>query len=293
MAVYGRSYRRYTGELTPPRSRFLIFPRYAYETVFQSKLFVVFFSICFVMPFVGLLIIYLHHNLSALNFLGLPAEQLQRAVPIDKGFFYRGLWYQGGLSFLLVFLVGPALVAPDLRNNGLALYLSRPFSRTEYVLGKLSVLLILLSAITWVPGMLLFFFQALLEGAGWLGGHLRLGAAILIGSWVWIVFLSLLTLAISAWVRWKPVARIALIVIFYVTIGFGNAINGILNTWWGTLISAWYVIGSIWTRLFDMPVSNDFRALPPPGPAWAALIGGSLFCLWLLSRRIRAYEVVR
>ena len=52
-------------------------------------------------------------------------------------------------------------MSPDLRNNGLPLYLSRPFSRTEYVLGKMSVLLILLSAITWVPGLLLFLFQAL------------------------------------------------------------------------------------------------------------------------------------
>jgi ABC-2 type transport system permease protein len=293
MAVYGRSYRRYTGDLTPAWSRFLIFPRYAYETVFKSRMFVVFYALCFAVPFVGLLLIYLRHNVSALAVLDLPVEELTRVLPIDKGFFYRGLWFQGALSFLLVFLVGPALVSPDLRNNGLALYLSRPFSRSEYVLGKMSVLLILLSAITWLPGLLLFLFQAYLEGGGWLGQHLRLGFAIFVGSWVWILFLSVLALAVSAWVKWKPVARIALIVIFFVTIGFGNAINGILNTWWGTLISAWYVIGSIWTSLFDMPVSNDFDALPPPGPAWAALIAGSLICLWLLSRRIRAYEVVR
>ena len=45
MAVYGRSYRRYAGVLTPTWSRFLIFPRYAYETVFKSKLFVGFFAL--------------------------------------------------------------------------------------------------------------------------------------------------------------------------------------------------------------------------------------------------------
>ncbi|MFL6289909.1 MAG: hypothetical protein ACJ759_03345 [Thermoanaerobaculia bacterium] len=291
MAVYGRSYRRYSGVLTPAWSRFLIFPRYAYETVFKSKLFVAFYSVCFLMPFVGLLLIYLHHNMSALSFLDLPAEELKKFLPINNTFFYTGQWVQGGLSFLLVLLVGPALVSPDLRNNGLALYLSRPFSRSEYVLGKMSVLLILLSAITWVPALLLFFFQAYLEGSGWLGANLKLGFAIFVGSWAWILFLSLMVLAVSAWVKWKPVARIALIVIFFVSIGFAGAIAGILHTSAGTLVAPWLVIGSIWSGLFNIPLDGDF--LPAPAAAWTSLIAGGLICLWLLSRRIRAYEVVR
>ena len=290
MAVYGRSYRRYSGVLTPAWSRFLIFPRYAYETVFQSKLFVAFFALCFLVPFAGLLMIYLHHNMSALSFLNLPAEELKQFLPIDKKFFMMGTWFQGALSFLMVLLIGPALVSPDLRNNGLALYLSRPFSRSEYVLGKMSVLLILMSAITWIPGMLLYFFQAYLEGAGWLASHLRLGFAIFVGSWAWILFLSILTLAVSAWVKWRPVARIALIVIFFVSMGFAGVIGEILDTSAGTLVAPWFVIGSIWGGLFDVPVDGF---MPSPGAAWASLITGTLVCLWLLSRRIRAYEVVR
>lgn len=292
MAVYGRSYRRYSGVLTPAWSRFLIFPRYAYETVFKSKLFVAFFAACFLMPFAGLLIIYLHHNLSALNFLSLPLEELKQELPIDKQFFYFGTWFQGALSFLLVLLIGPALVSPDLRNNGLALYLSRPFSRSEYVLGKISVLLILLSAITWVPGMLLFLFQSYLDGAGWFASHLRLGFAIFVGSWVWILFLSILMLMVSAWVKWRPVARIAMIVIFFVSMGFAGAIGEILDSWAGMLVSPWFVIASIWSHLFGIPI-DDGNFLPPPAVAWTALIAGGLICLWLLSRRIRAYEVVR
>ncbi|HET9225813.1 MAG TPA: hypothetical protein VFR31_04050 [Thermoanaerobaculia bacterium] len=290
MAVYGRSYRRYTGVQTPAWSRFLIFPRYAYETVFKSKLFVAFYSLCFLAPFAGLLLIYLHHNLSALSFLDLPAEELRSFLPINNQFFFTGTWFQGGLSFLLVLLIGPALVSPDLRNNGLALYLSRPFSRSEYVIGKMSVLLILLSLITWIPGLLLFFFQAYLDGAGWLGKNLWVGSAIFVGSWAWILFLSLMALTVSAWVKWRPVARIALIVIFFVSMGFAGAVGGILNTDLGTLVAPWFLIASIWGSLFD--VAQD-GFMPSPGAAWASLITGSLLCLWLLSRRIRAYEVVR
>ena len=75
--------------------------------------------------------------------------------------------FQTGLAFLLTVLIGPPLISRDLANNALPLYLCRPLSRAEYVIGKMSVLMILISAITWIPGELLFLFQSYLEGAGW------------------------------------------------------------------------------------------------------------------------------
>ena len=62
------------------------------------------------------------------------------------------------------------------------LYLCRPFSRAEYVLGKMSVLVFLLSLITWVPGLILFVIQAQPGGLGldrgrtcWIAGSLFVG----------------------------------------------------------------------------------------------------------------------
>ena len=192
-------------------------------------------------------------------------------------------------------LVGPALVSPDLRNNGLPLYLSRPFSRTEYVLGKAAVLALLMSAITWVPGLLLFFFQSYLDGASWMGNNLGIGMAIFVGSWIWIAVLSLLSLAVSAWVKWKPVARISLLILFYVPWGFAQVLNATQDTWWGFLVALWPTMTTVWTRLFGLPLeAADYRGNPMPlGAAWFALTACCLISLWLLSRRIRAYEVVR
>jgi ABC-2 type transport system permease protein len=290
MAVYERSYGRYTGPATPERTRFLILPRYAYEVVLKSKLFVGFLTLCFAPHLFALLVIYLYHNASALQFLGLTPEKLAQAFPISNNFFFHGLWVQGALCFILVLFVGPALVSPDLRNNGLPLYLSRPFSRTEYVLGKMSVLAILLSAITWVPGMLLLLLQGYLEGPGWLARNWRISLGVLAGSLVWIVYLSLFALAVSAWMKWKPVARITLALLFFVLMGFGGAISGILDTRWGLVVSPWHVIDAVWMSLFGLSPGDE---LPPIGPSWVALVAGCLVFLWLLSRRIRAYEVVR
>jgi len=291
MAVYERNYGRYQGELTPPWSRFLILPRYAARDVFDSRMFVAFYALCFLLPFAGLLMIYLHHNLAALKFIELPLDQLKEALPINATFFRRGIEFQSWLCFLMALFVGPALVAPDLRNNGLPLYLSRPFSRTEYVLGKLAVLVVLMSLVTWIPGLLLFLFQGYLEGAGWLGNNLRIGAAILAGSWAWILVVSLVALAISAWVKWKPVARVSLLIVFFVLAGFAEALNVALDTWWGNLLSLSTAMNKLWFFLFGQ--EDTERWTQPVWAGWLTILGGCALALWLLSRRVRAYEVVR
>src|SRR6185369_3031923 len=196
MAVYEQTYRRYTGELTAQESRFLVPLRYALRDVFASKLAFLLLILGVLVPLTAAVIIYLHHNLTALKALNLPLDQV---IPIDQLFFEKIIAIESSIGFFLALVIGPGLIAPDVRNNALPLYFSRPFSPAEYVLGKLGVLVALLSAITWVPGLLLFLFQASLE-TDWAGAHLGLAWAIFAASWEWILVLSLLTLALSAWV---------------------------------------------------------------------------------------------
>src|SRR4029079_7899966 len=105
-------------------------------------------------------------------------------------FFRVLLMIKSSFGFLLAVLLGPALISRDLANNALPLYLCRPFSRAEYVMGKMSVVLILLSAIMWVPGLLLFLFQSYLGGWQWFTANLYLAGAIFVGSLVWMLLLT-------------------------------------------------------------------------------------------------------
>src|SRR5262245_5289605 len=288
MAVYDRAYRRYEGPATSERWRFLVLPRYAYEEILKSKIFIAFLVLCCV-PFIAeAVVVYLHHNLSAMRRLELP---LDRLIPIDARFFREFVvGVQSAFAFFLALFVGPGLVSPDLRNNALPLYLSRPFSRGEYVLGKLAVLLILLSAVTWVPALLLFVLQGTLAGLGWLRDNAWMAGAILASSLAWIVTLSLLTLAISAWVKWKPVARITLLALFFVLRGWAEALNASFDTDWGGIVSLMRVNETVRAALFR---ADPLRGAPPVWSAWMALAVVCLLSLWLLSRRVRAYEVVR
>jgi ABC-2 type transport system permease protein len=304
MAVYEHTYKEYLGKLTPEWSRFLVIPRHAFRDVFKSKLFTAFFIVCFIPLLIEAILIYLHHNVNALAIFKVDVRQL---IPIDAYFFQTFVSVQGTFAFFVTLLVGPPLVARDLRNNALPLYLCRPFSRSEYVLGKMSVLLILLSAITWVPQLLLFLFQAYLEGASWFVNNLSIASAIFIGSLVWILLLALLSQAVSALVKWRVIASAALLGIFFIPSVFGEVVNNIFMTRWGNIISLGALIKNVTAGLFGTFVRASGHVTawdgrigrevilsePPLWASWLALFVVCVICLALLSRKVKAYEVVR
>src|SRR6267143_326824 len=303
MAVYKHTDRQYAGPLTPEWSRFLIIPRHAFRDVFKSKLFTAFFVICFAPLLLEAILIYLHHNVNALAILKVNVREL---LPIDATFFEAFVGVQAGFAFLLTLLVGPPLVARDLRNNALPLYLCRPFSRAEYVFGKMCVVLILLSAITWAPGLLLFLFQSYLEGFSWFVGNLWLASAILLSSLAWILLLTLLSQTISALVKWRMAASAALLALYLIPSVFAEVVNEIFVTRWGHIISIDALRRNVTAGLFGTFVQasrqvTDFDGSfarevilnePPIWCSWFALFLICAICLALLSRRVKAYEVV-
>jgi ABC-2 type transport system permease protein len=304
MAVYELTYKQFLGKLTPEWSRFMVIPRHALRDVFKSKLFTAFFVFCFIPLLVEAILIYLHHNVNALAILKINVREL---LPIDASFFLTFVTVQNSFAFFVTLLVGPPLVARDLRNNALPLYLCRPFSRAEYVLGKMTALLVLLSAMTWVPQLLLFAFQSYLEGARWFVDNIWMAGAIFVGSLVWIILLALLSLAISALVKWRVIASAALLGLFFIPSVFGEVINQIFRTRWGSLISINANRNNVTAGLFgqfqqattfvidfDGEVATRIALTEPPlWVSWTVLFLISVVCLALLSRKVKAYEVVK
>ena len=285
MAVYRRTYTSYSGALTPAWSRCLVLFRYSRRNLFRSKFQTGFFVLCFFYPLLCLIGIYLAHNLSFLErYSG--SKQL---LTIDNKFFFVFITVQGVLGFMLTAFTGPGLISPDLANGALPLYFCRPFSRAEYVLGKASVLAILLSEITWLPGLVLFAVQASLAGSSWTWDHLWIVSSLVLSSCLWIAILSLLAMALSAWVKWRIVAAALLLAVLFFGGGFGQAINTVMRTQSGHFIDIVYLIGTVWTSLFR--IDND-RGMSSSA-AWIALLLYCGICLALLVRKVRAYEVVK
>ena len=287
MTVRDRTFRRYDGPTTALRWRFLVLFRYSWKQVFSTRLVTALYALSFAPLLIAATIVYLRHNVPALDAMEVDVSEL---VAIEGGFFNALMRTQGFILFVLTAIVGPGLVSPDLANNGLPLYLCRPFSRTEYVLGKLSVLGLLGSTITWVPLLLIFVFQASLE-TGWLATHWHLASAVFFGSLAWIVVLALLALALSAWVKWRILAAAMMFAVFFVSGGFGEFVNKLFDTDYGDLLSPGKLIFTVWDAMIHGSGSPLVEI-----PVAAAWIGLAVFCAFfvlVLNRKLRAYEVVR
>ena len=287
MAVHDRRYRGYDGTLTPLQGRWRVLPRFAWEGVFKSRLFAGFFALCFAWPVGAALFIYLHHNLKALSNIGLEGVRL---APVNATFFATFMGVQcfvlGGIMALLI---GPGLVSPDLSNGALPLYLARPITRTGYVVGKMTTLALLISAITWVPGVILFLLQSWLEGWSWFAAHLTTLVAIVVGAGIWIVAISLLALATSAVAKRKVVAQTFLLGVVIFGSVAGQAVNVMFDTQLGYVFNLPAVMHGVWEGLFRVPLNAQLS----PALSWLALIGLCAASVSVVARRLRAFEVVK
>jgi ABC-2 type transport system permease protein len=293
--VYDHRYRGFDGERRPSRWLFLTLTRIGLSEVFSSRLLLVLFVASCLPSAVAAAVIYVANNTDALQVIQIDnVEEILRSF--EGSFFFWFLVVQSMFAFLLASFAGPNLVGPDLVHGAMPLYLSRPISRADYVLGKLGVLLILLSAVTWLPGLLLTGLQISVAREGWLAERWRIPLGMFVGSWIWIVLLALLALAISAWIRWRPLATSSLFIVFVVGSAFGAVVNQTLDTRWGKLLMLGEMAKTIWGNLFGgaAVVRGDWsRDALPTWVCWLGLATACVAALLILHKKIRAYEVVR
>ena len=199
------------------------------------------------------------------------------------------------MSFFLTAWAAPGMVSKDFANSSIQLYLSRPLSRAEYILGKVSVLGVLLSCTTWIPALLLFLLHAGMQGHGWLWDNLWMAGAIILSGLIGIALVTLLSMALAVWVKWRIAATGLMLATFFVLPGFGAAVNLILRTPMGSLLNLPYMIVLDWTRLFRLPwhLQGGRFGIVPLWSAWAMLLFVCAFSVWLLHRKLKAREVER
>jgi ABC-2 type transport system permease protein len=292
MAVYKRTYRAYSGALTPSWSRFSVLSRYGLSKILESRPFTAFIMACMVPFVVALVFVYVVHNTAVQAVLNV---RMGPNALVDNLFFFRFMGIEAWMAFLLTAWFGPGMISKDFANHGIQLYLSRPLSRAEYLLGKISVLAILLSCTTWIPALLLFVINAQMVGRGWGWENLWIAGAIVVSGLLWIALISLVAMALAVWVRWRIAATALIFALFILLPGFGEAMNVILRTHWGKLLNLGYLISTVWGHLFLTGPQLRFTGFNqiPLWSAWAMLLAVCAFSLWILNLRLRAREVER
>jgi ABC-2 type transport system permease protein len=286
MAVYRRGYHRYQGRITGHWTRFAVLPRFAWRRLFQLRLVVLLMVVAMIWPMLCALFIYLTNHADLLKGLG---KEFQSFIEVNGRFFMIFMNVQAAFAIFLAALVGPGLIAPDLANNALPLYFSRPLTRSEYAAARLTVLFGMLSIITWVPGLLLFGMQVGMAGGWWFWANWTIGSGIVAGFAIWVLLVSMVALAGSAYVKWRIVAGAFVLGFFFILSGVSVMINAVFRVTWGHALNPAWAVNRIWCSMFSVE--------PPEGPGlWAcALVLATLVLLFalVLERKLRPVEVVK
>jgi ABC-2 type transport system permease protein len=242
--------------------------------------------VAFVWPLLCAGFVYLTNHVELLQ--GLEPE-FRAFIQVNGSFFAIFMYVQGVCAIFLAALAGPGLLAPDLANNALPLYFSRPLTRWSYALARLTVIVGMLSVITWIPGLILFLLQVGLAGGWWFVANWTLGVGVVAGFLLWLVVLGLVAMASSAYVKWRVVASAVTLAFFFILSGVSAMIDAVFRVTWGHILDPAWAVNRVWRGLLGVD--------PPEGPGvGASMVALAAFVLVLvvvIERKLRPVEVVR
>src|SRR2546423_7429004 len=147
MPIHDQGYKRYGGSRAGGRAWLVMF-RTGVLGMFGNRRWIMLMIASWIQFVVRAVMFYLAANFSQ-------AALVAPSAATFRDFFDK----QDLFVFLVTITLGAASIAADRRANALQIYLSKPLTRAEYILGKLSVLLAFLLFITWVPAILLLILQ--------------------------------------------------------------------------------------------------------------------------------------
>jgi ABC-type transport system involved in multi-copper enzyme maturation permease subunit len=264
--------------------------RYALAEAWSSKITVGLFILCLIPCPVSLIGIYLANNPMAMALINQGAKG---SMAIDASLFLKILEGQCWLALVLTSWIAPRVISFDLADNALPILLSHPISRFGYLLGKFLALFASLSAVTWIPCLLLFAYQGYSSATPWALANLRIAFGLFAGSVFWIAFLAILGLALSSWVKWRVVATGIIFAAVFIPAGLGAIVSAVLRTKWGLLLNLPYILTNLWQQLLGAPDRFNARFKLPNTAMAAVLLLECVLCIAMLHIRIRAREVVR
>jgi ABC-2 type transport system permease protein len=282
MPIHDQGYRRYGGSKAAVGQGWLVIARAGIRTMLARRVLQLLLLAGWT-PFFGRAIqIYAQlyvQNLSQSPLLAITAETFHDMVDSTVNF----------VVFLITVYVGAGLIANDRRANALQIYLSKPLSRTEYVFGKLTILMTFLLLVTWVPAMVLLLVQMAFAGNfTFLGRNLFLFPAITVFSFLDVITVSVTMLALSALSNSSRYVGI----MYTAVIFFSAAVYGVLFLSTRSTALSWVSFSANLTQVGDL----IFRLPPKYDTPWPLSLGAIIAVIVIagvvLERRVRGVEVV-
>ncbi len=286
MPIHTQDYRHWEGTLKPRNyTRWWVIAKAELKLLAQRKIVRLIVAIPPVIYILSYgIFIYIYNILP-----GVPTE-----FDIDRGFFQGFLFridtVQSAFFIALVVIFGGAgLIANDLKHNTLSLYLSKPISWVDYLIGKFIVIGILLTCMTLVPGLLLFLEHVLLTDTPFLKENYWLPLSIIVYSTIIITITSLLMLLFSSLTTNSRYATIGFCAVWFGLPVLHLILKEVLSTSTVALVSVWANFDRLGNALFGLESSYNIH--------WSLtlllLAVLTAACILVLRHRIRAVEIVK
>jgi ABC-2 type transport system permease protein len=280
MPVYDQGYRRYEARAPLRRIRFWPIAREALRTLLARRLLMIFALGCWV---------------TALWYVGriyfvTRFPQARQLFPLDGRLFGEFLNGQMILVLFLTIFTGAGLVANDLRSGAVLVYLSRPLTHRDYILGKLTMLMIVNLSITLAPALVVYGAAMSLAPEKFLDWSLAwIAPAIVAHAIALCLVASLVALALSALARSAPVAGLSYFALMFVASVALGVLRFALRTPALALLSPIDDLRALGEALFGISLRGHVLHW-----SWSLLVlaAVSIACLAVLRSRVRAVEIV-
>jgi len=279
MPIHDQSYRHYRGQREDVRSAWTVIALTGIKGLLKKRVFLgmLFFAL---LPFI---------IVSVQLYLAANYPQFGSLVAPTPGMFRGFLERQSFFVFAMTIYVGSGLIANDRLANALQIYLSKPLTRSDYIAGKMAILVAFLLLITWVPAMLLLLMQVLFSASfTFLRTNIYLIPAITLASLAIVLVAAFTMLALSSLSKSARYVGILYVGITF----FTSAIYGALYAITGSSRVSWISIGANVSQVVDVIFRLKPRYQTPWEVSALVIVGLIVVSISVLERRVRGVEVV-
>ena len=115
------------------------------------------------------------------------------------------------------------------------------------------------------------------------------GPGMVAGFLIWLLVLSLVAMASSAYVKWRVVAAAVSLAFFFILGGIAGMIDEVLRVTWGHIIDPAWTVNRVWCALLGVEAPRG----PGAAASAAALVALVVLLVVVIERKLRPVEVVR
>jgi len=281
MPIHDQGYRRYGGHKARTGTGWTVIARAGIRTFISKRAFLGLLLVSWFPFFVRAVQFYAASNLTSIPQASLLAPSAET--------FRQFLEQQQTFVFFVTVYVGAGLIANDRRANALQIYLSKPLTRTEYVFGKLAILMSFLALVTWLPAIVLLIVQITFAGNfTFFMNNVFLFPAITLFAFIEVALASSTMLALSSLSKSSRYVAI----LYAAVIFFTQAVYGVIYAVTRSTALSWLSFSANLAQIGDVIFRQPLKYETPwPVSLLMILVVVGVSGL-VLERRVRGVEVV-